>query len=132
AAAGVAILAVAAVPADADPLARLPPGDAGADRVDHPGHLMAGNPRIRNPWEKALFRHRIAVANAAGLHLDPHRSGVRPRNLAFDHFKWSLRAGDLRDTHHPHVSSSVCPRGQRACVVLRFVSREIRVTLSPG
>src|SRR4051812_43658717 len=88
------------------PLARLPPGDAGADRVDHPGHLMAGNPRVLNPWEKALFRQRIAVANAAGLHLDPHRAGARLRNLPFNDLEGSFRAGDLRDTHHCHVASS--------------------------
>ena len=38
--------AVAAVPADADPLARLPRDDAVADRVDHAGDFMAGNARV--------------------------------------------------------------------------------------
>jgi hypothetical protein len=68
----VALSAIAAVPPDPDPLARLPSSDVGADRVDHAGHLMAGNPRVLNTREKALFRHRIAVADAASLHLDSH------------------------------------------------------------
>src|SRR5262249_479958 len=114
AAAGVAIPAVAAVPPDADPLARLPPGDAGADRVDHPGNLMAGDLRVLKPRETTLLGDRIAVADAAGLHLDPHRPGGRLRYLPLDDLKRAFRAGDLRDTHHRHVPSSVCPPGRRS------------------
>ena len=50
-----AIPAISAVLPDADPLSRLPPGHAGAERVDYPGHLMAGNPRVLNSWEEAPF-----------------------------------------------------------------------------
>ena len=49
AAAGVAPAAIAAVPADADALARLPSGHARADRIDHAGHLMARHARVLNP-----------------------------------------------------------------------------------
>src|SRR5437879_2185483 len=44
-AAGVADEAVAAVPADAHPVALLPLGHVGADLVDAPGDLVARNPR---------------------------------------------------------------------------------------
>jgi hypothetical protein len=40
--------AIPAVPSDAHPLAGLPSGDAGANRVDHPRHLMSGYPRVVN------------------------------------------------------------------------------------
>src|SRR5262249_24400658 len=110
-----AIPAIAAVPPDADPLARLPPGDAGADRVDHPGHLMAGDPRGVKSRETALFGELIAVAAAAGLRPDPHRRGGRLRDLPLNDLKRAFRAGDLRDTHHRHVPYSVCPPGPRSC-----------------
>src|SRR5262249_30151086 len=55
AAAGVALPAVAAVPADADALAGLPAGDAGADRIDHPGHLVTGDAGILNSREGPLL-----------------------------------------------------------------------------
>ena len=105
AAAGVAIAAVAAVPADAHPLARLPSGDAGADRVDHPGHLMAGDARVLDSREEPLLGDRIAVADAAGLHPDPHRPGTRLRDRPLDDLEGAVGAGDLRDTHHRHVDS---------------------------
>src|SRR5205814_1858325 len=76
AAAGIAVPAIAAVPADARPLARRPPGDAGADRVDHAGDLMARHPRVLNARERPLFDERVAMADAARLHLDPDRAGV--------------------------------------------------------
>src|SRR5262249_2791483 len=63
AAAMVTIAAIATVPPDSDPLAWLPSGDTGADRFDHSGHFVAGNSRVLNTREKALFRHRIAVAD---------------------------------------------------------------------
>ena len=115
AAAVVAIPAIAAVPADAHPLARLPAGDAGADRVDHPGHLMAGNPRVLNSREQPLLRERIAVADAASLHLDPHRPGTRLRDRPLHDLKRALRAGDLRNTHHRHGLSLTlgCPTVRR-------------------
>ena len=114
AAAVVAIAAVAAVPPDADPLARLPSGDAGADRVDHPGHLMAGDPRVLNSREEPLLGDRIAVADAAGLHLDPHRSGARLRDRPFNDLKGPIRAGDLHDTHRRHGSSCCLPSAPAA------------------
>src|SRR5262249_45923827 len=42
----VTMSAIAAVPADTYPLARLPARDAGSDRIDYPGHLMAWDPGI--------------------------------------------------------------------------------------
>ena len=46
AAAGLAMAAMAAVPADADALAGLPVGDFGAQDIDHADDLVSGYARI--------------------------------------------------------------------------------------
>src|SRR5262249_55932058 len=96
------IAAIATVPPDSDPLAWLPSGDTGADRFDHSGHFVAGNSRVLNTREKALFRHRIAVADAASDDLDPDRSGARFGDRAFHDFEWPFGASDLHYTHLCH------------------------------
>src|SRR5262249_58588622 len=76
-AAMVAMPAIAAVPANADPLAGLPVGDAGADRVDHAGHFMTGDAGELNSRIRPFLGERIAVADAASEDPDPDRSGAR-------------------------------------------------------
>src|SRR5262249_54063252 len=107
------IAAIAAVPPHADPLAPLPSGDAGADRVDHTGHLMAGNSRVLNTREKALLRDRIAVADAAREDLDPHRSGARFGDGPFNNFERFIGATDL---HHTHSRHEISPEGDGLCM----------------
>ena len=64
------------VPADADPLAGLPPRrDVLAHGVDHADHLVPRHAREGDPGPVALLGHRVAVADAAGLDLDPHGPG---------------------------------------------------------
>src|SRR5881394_1701042 len=67
--AGIAIPAIAALPADADALARAPPGNSAADRIDAADHLMPGDARVLNVREQPLLGDAVAMADAAGLHL---------------------------------------------------------------
>src|SRR5579862_6210830 len=67
-----AIAACATEPADADPLARFPSVDLGAERFDDADHFMAGNPRICQAGHTALDDDGVAVADAAGLHANAH------------------------------------------------------------
>jgi hypothetical protein len=135
AAAVVAIPAIAAVPPDADAPSRLPSGHAGADRVDHPGHLMAGNPRVLNSWEKAFFRHRIAVADAACFHLKPHGSRARLWYWPFNDLKGPIRARDLYNTHGRHSSFCCLPSApavSKSCSLLRQTPGMSRALLRVG
>jgi hypothetical protein len=102
AAAGVAVAAVPAVPADADALAGFPADDAGADGVDHADQLMARDARVLNAGEQAVFGHRVAVADAAGVYLDPHGAGGWLGDIALDDFKGAFGMGDLDGTHLGH------------------------------
>src|SRR5262245_5190566 len=51
----IAAPAVSAVPANSDPLARRPPGDVHADRVDYSGDLMSRNPRVLDARPGSFF-----------------------------------------------------------------------------
>src|SRR5262249_48353572 len=104
------IATIPAAPPDSDPLARLPTGNVGADRVDHTGHLVAGNPRVLNTREKPLLSHRIAVADAAREDLNPDRSGSRLGYSPFHDFKSSVGA---RDLHHTHSRHKIPPKFSR-------------------
>ncbi len=103
AAALVAIAAVAAVPTHAHSLPWFPAGHTGADRVDHSGHFVTGDTRVLNPRDAPLFRDRIAMANAAGVDLDPHPAGTWLRDGTLHDIKRSARAGNLGNAHHGHV-----------------------------
>jgi len=104
--AGVAMPAMSAVPPDPYSLAWRPSGDAGANRIDHPCHLMTRNSRVLNSRKSSLFDQRIAVADAACLHLDSDRSRTRFRYRPFNEFKGPIRVRDLCNTHRRHNSSS--------------------------
>jgi len=56
--------------------------------------------------EKSLFRHRVAMANAAGLDFYSHLSGARLRYVALDYFEWPARAGYLGNVHFWHGQST--------------------------
>jgi len=99
AAARIAVTAVAAVPADSDPLALRPSGDACAHRVNDSGDFMSWDPRVLNAWPRSLLGHGIAVTDSTSLNLDAHVSNAGLRDFAFNNFKGSIRASDLHDTH---------------------------------
>jgi hypothetical protein len=90
---------VAAVPADTDALALFPVGNPGTEFIDDARDFVAWNTGIFNAWPRAVFRERVAVADATGLHFDEHVSWTRLRNLALDDLKISARLGDLYCLH---------------------------------
>src|SRR6185312_10051695 len=105
--AGAAVLAasvVAAVPADADPLADLPAAHAGADRVDDAGDLVAGDARILEARELASDDERVAMTDAARLDLDAHGAAARRRNVALRSLQRPVRARHLHCSHLRHAA----------------------------
>jgi hypothetical protein len=100
--AGIAVTAVPAVPADPDPLAPRPSGDAFAERIDDSGDLMSGNPRIPDARPLSLLRQGIAVADAARFDLYTHVSGSGLCDLAFNELKGAAGMTDLHDSHLWH------------------------------
>ncbi len=66
---------------------------AGADSIHHTNDFMAGHAWIFEPWPVAFLHHRIAVADAAGLDLDPYLSGGGLGNFTLDNFKRAAGCG---------------------------------------
>jgi hypothetical protein len=94
------------MPANADALAGLPSGDAGAHGVDHAHNLMSWNSRILHAGPVTFLGKRIAVADSTSLDLDSHRPGAGFRNVALDDLKRPVRAGNLNDSHFWHDASA--------------------------
>ena len=99
-AAGVADEAVAAVPADAHPVALLPLGHVGADLVDAPGDLVARNPRQRQAGKRAGLHEGVAVADSAGFDLDADLARGGFWELALDELERAIGLGHLYGPHH--------------------------------
>jgi hypothetical protein len=105
AAAGNAITAVAAVPADADALPHLPAFYTRAGRIDHAGDFVSGNARVGDARPRAFLGVNVAVTDAAGLHLDAYVARTRLWHFAFDELKFAMGVGDLNGAHFGHHSS---------------------------
>ena len=95
---GRAVVAVAAVPAEADALAGLEERHVGADGVDDAGDFVAGDARVCDAGQEADLGERVAVADAAGLHADADVAGAGIGEFALNQFKGSARSGDLDGT----------------------------------
>lgn len=80
-----------AIPSYPDPLTGLPRIYTRADRVDDAGDLMAWYERVVDAREGTFLGPRVAVANAAGLNLDPHLPWFGHGTLALDQFERSVR-----------------------------------------
>ena len=98
AAAGMAVVAMAAVPAQTDALAGLEDRDLGANRVEHTGDLVAGNARVLDAGPYAQLGKRIAVANTAGLDTDTNVPRTRLGKFALDNLEVSAGGGHLHGT----------------------------------
>ena len=103
-AARIAVATVAAIPSDADPLAAGPPGDARSDGIDDTDHFVSRYDWIFHARKTSMNAESVAMADAAGLYLDPDRAGFRFGNVALDDFKRTVGAGNLDDTHFRHIS----------------------------
>src|SRR5207237_2273518 len=112
----VAATAVPAVPADAHAVADVPAGDAGAEGVDDPRHLVSGNARILNARPVAFLGQGITVADAGGLHADAHLAGIGLGYLALHDLVRAFGAHDLGRTHlgHRHPPSDFIMDQRRA------------------
>ncbi len=73
-----------AVPADRDPIARVPRPDTWAGRRDPAGHLVARNPGILDAVG-AVQDRAVAAAETAGCDLNQHFVRTRLRSLALLH-----------------------------------------------
>jgi hypothetical protein len=98
AAAGIAVVAMTAVPTQTDPLAGLEHGNIRPNCVEDSGDLVAWNAGVLNAGPEAQLGKRIAVANAAGLDTDSNVSRARLGELALDNLKVSAGGGHLHCT----------------------------------
>src|SRR5450631_1432971 len=85
--AGIAIAATAAEPAHTHALADFPAFYAFAQRVNHAGGFVPRHAGIGDAGPQSFLCQHVAVAHAAGLHLDAHVARPRVRNVALDNFK---------------------------------------------
>src|SRR5579864_3131776 len=96
-----------AMPAYTDALSYFPAGNSRADGIDHAGDFVSWNARVRDARPRTFLGVFIAVADAAGLHFDAHRTRNRFRNFAFHQLKRPLGVQDLNGAHLGHDSSGV-------------------------
>ena len=61
---------LAAMPTDTDALSGLPFGNTGTKFIDYADDFVPWNAGILNAGPNAFFGEYVAMANAAGLHLD--------------------------------------------------------------
>src|SRR5262245_18647308 len=90
---------LAAVPADADPLAFLPVPHTRSDLIDHADDFVSGDARIRHPGKQTIFRDHIAMADSTRLNANPHMSRSGLRNFTFHELEIRTR---LRYLYHFH------------------------------
>ena len=113
-AAGIAVTAMPAMPADPDAIADVPAEDIGADGVHDACDLMAGHTRVLDSGPEPILRQRVAVADPAGLDPHAHETGAGHRNLALDHLEGPSRPRDLNRAHLRHDSSIGTPGASSA------------------
>jgi hypothetical protein len=101
-----AITTGARKPANSDPRTHSPPVDIRTNSVDHADDFMTRNARVGEPRHPALDRESIAVANAAGVHLDSHLMPARLRQFTFLHVQLAAR---FRNDHRVHFSHGIHP-----------------------
>src|SRR5229473_1837507 len=100
-AAGLANAAVPAVPADPNPLARLPGGHALADGIHPSDHLMAGDPRVDHAGKLPFLDERIRVTDAASLDGDAHLAPSCVGDGLLDELEGRPWLRDLDGSHRP-------------------------------
>ena len=84
AAAGLAVVAMAAMPAEANALAGLEDGNVGSDGIEYAGDFVAGNARKLDAGPHAQLGERIAVADPAGLNTNAYVSWTRLGELSLN------------------------------------------------
>src|SRR5215216_5004775 len=108
AAACVARAVVTAVPADADALPLCPSGNTRAHLIYTADDFVSRDAWVLNAGQRAFFREHVAVADAAGLHLDEHVPDTRLRDLALDDLEICPRRRNLRHLHRRYCDFCRC------------------------
>src|SRR5258708_7708795 len=106
AAAGVTRKIVAAVPSDADALARFPVCYVGADGVDAAGDFVSGDAWVLGGGPIPFLHEGVAVADATGFDFDPDLVAGGFGDVSFDDFEITARLADLVGFHFRHNFSS--------------------------
>jgi len=104
AAAGIASETMTAVPSDSDALAGFPIGNVRTDTVDAAGDFVSGNAWVLEAGPIAFLYERVAVADAAGLDLNPDLGATGLGNISFDEFEITAGFADLDSLHSRHGS----------------------------
>src|SRR2546423_1170672 len=82
-----------------------PSGNACADRVDDSGGLMSRNTRVLDARPGSFLGDGIAVAYAASLDFNTHRTRSGFGDFTFNDFQRPIGTSDLHDMHLRHNSS---------------------------
>jgi hypothetical protein len=103
AAARLTLPTVAAMPSDSHPVAGLPWIGIFSDRIDHPRDFMPGSAWINDSGKAALLGQHVAMADAACLNSDSHRSTDRLPHPLIHQLETSARA---THTYYFHRATS--------------------------
>src|SRR5579871_2681496 len=87
------------VPAHADTFALLPMLHPRTYLVDHADYLVARNAWVGNARQQAVFGDHVAMADAAGLHLDTYLSRPRLGHLSLHNLEICSWLANLRHLH---------------------------------
>jgi hypothetical protein len=74
------------MPTHTHALTGLPSHNTRANGIDYADDFMTRNSWVFQSRQKAFFDDCIAMADSAGLNLNPHQSGTSRWNLTFDKF----------------------------------------------
>jgi hypothetical protein len=94
----VAMAAVPAEPADADPVAGLPTDHPLTDGMDHSGNLVTRDDRVARARVPTELGVAVAVADAAGLDADDDLPAPRRGDFPVGEREVPTRLSDLDDT----------------------------------
>jgi hypothetical protein len=104
AAAGGAVVAMTAMPAETDALPGFKEWHIGSDFIDDAGNFMAGDTGILDSRKEAQFCKNIAVAYPTGLNANAYVAGAGGGKSSLNEFKIAARrdnlAGATRDGRH--------------------------------
>jgi hypothetical protein len=87
---------MSSMPSGSHAIALFPFRHARPNLVNHTRHFVSRHPRIRYRRKRAKLRCSVTVANAAGLHFNPHLARCRRRNFPLYQLKLPARLAHLR------------------------------------
>jgi hypothetical protein len=91
----IAVVAMTAMPSEANALADFEDGDVRRDGIENTRDFMAGHAWVGDSGEKAFFSEGVAVTDSASLHADANLSRAGFREFALNEFERAFSRGDL-------------------------------------